>query len=304
MNKLEANLSLLIITFFAGIQYVFLAGVPASVSSFAFLSVTNLFGFLVTLAVFSTELFRIDRRQVLQSVLLAVELFGFNLFLLMGSAGLPASVSSSVVAGYFVFVPVFMLLFRQKVGASSLAGALVVVVGLFLALEVDLTVFADPHVLYLIMADICFALYLVTVDKFCAKANPSILAMGQMFFGFLFSMVAWCVNSAMTGSRLSLPADTGFWCGVVFISFFIRGLYGVVQIYAQRYVSALNTALIFSMEIVVTMLMSPVLSVLFGTESESLSAMKLVGCAIIVTGVLIADGSIIPALKRRFTHEN
>ena len=47
MNKLEANISLLIITFFAAVQYVFLAWVPESVSRFAFLCVTNLAGFLV-----------------------------------------------------------------------------------------------------------------------------------------------------------------------------------------------------------------------------------------------------------------
>ena len=46
MNKLEANISLLAITFFAAIQYVFLANIPADVSSFAFLAITNLIGFL------------------------------------------------------------------------------------------------------------------------------------------------------------------------------------------------------------------------------------------------------------------
>lgn len=300
MNKLEANLSLIIITFFAGIQYVFLANVPSSVPSFAFLAITNLFGFLFTFAFFFKELFRLDKRQLLQSIFLAAELFGFNIFLLLGSAGLPASVSSCIVAAYFVFVPVFMLLFRQKVTGNSLAGAAVVVGGVFFALEVNLSGVSNIHVLYLVAADLCFALYLVTVDKYCTKASPSILAMGQMLFGFLFSLFAWVVQTILTGENLSLPADTDFWTGVIFISFFIRGLYSVVQIYAQRYVSALNTSLIFSTELVFTIFMSPILALLFGTPSEHLTFFKLAGCALIVFGVLVADGSILPC-KRRIT---
>ena len=56
MNKLEANISLLLITFFASIQYAFLAGVPAEVSQFSFLCVTNLVGFLIMLLFFYREL--------------------------------------------------------------------------------------------------------------------------------------------------------------------------------------------------------------------------------------------------------
>ena len=46
MNKIEANISLLAITFLATVQYIFLAGVPDDLSNFAFLSITNLISFL------------------------------------------------------------------------------------------------------------------------------------------------------------------------------------------------------------------------------------------------------------------
>ena len=41
MNKLEANVSLVIITFFAAIQYIFLSAILDTVSHFAFLCITN-----------------------------------------------------------------------------------------------------------------------------------------------------------------------------------------------------------------------------------------------------------------------
>ena len=64
MTRLEANVSLFIITFFGVVQFVFLARVPSSVSHFAFLCITNLIGFLMSLAFFFQELSRLDISQV------------------------------------------------------------------------------------------------------------------------------------------------------------------------------------------------------------------------------------------------
>ena len=124
--------------------------------------------------------------------------------------------------------------------------------------------------------------------------------MGQLFFNMVFAIAAWLIQSALGKSALDIPRDPSFWGSVLFISFFIRGLYGVVQIYAQRYVSALNTSLIFSTEILMTMLMSPVLASLFGTEREDITAMKLFAGVLLIAGILIAD----PAVTKKFGSSN
>jgi drug/metabolite transporter (DMT)-like permease len=115
MNKLEANISLIIITFFAAIQYAFLSGVPDTVSHFSFLCITNLIGLAITLALFFSELFRVDKKQVFQSLTMSCLLFGFNIFLLLGTSGVGATVSACVLSAYFIFIPLFaFLLYRQK----------------------------------------------------------------------------------------------------------------------------------------------------------------------------------------------
>ena len=140
MNKLEANVSLFIITFFAAIQYAFLQGVPDTVSHFAFLCVTNLIGFLLTLAVFFSELFRVDKKQIKQSLLLSLELFGFNVFLLLGSS-VGATVSACVLSAYFVFLPLLsLLLFRIKSDRMTLCAIVVVLAGLALVFAALLVV--------------------------------------------------------------------------------------------------------------------------------------------------------------------
>ena len=128
-----------------------------------------------------------------------------------------------------------------------------------------------------------------------------------MFFSFLFSLGLWSAECKVQGVAMSLPTSApAFWAGVIFISFFIRGLYGIVSIYAMRYVSALNTSLIFSSEVAMTMVMSPVLSALFGMPKEVITPMRAVGAVVMVLGILAADGSIIrqlvKKLKRRRVH--
>lgn len=300
MNKLEANVSLFIITFFAAIQYPFLAGVPDSVSHFSFLCITNLIGFLLTLALFFSELFRLDKKQIKQSLYLSGLLFGFNVFLLLGSSGVSATVSACVLSGYFVFIPVLgLLLFKQKPERNTLIAIAVVLLGLFFMMNADGRSLLKVHILYLVIADVFFALYIMAAGKFTAGSNPSILAMGQMLFTCMISLLFWIGESFVTNQPMALPAEPAFWGSVIFVSFFIRGLYGIVQIYAQRYSSPLNTSLIFSTEILITMVMSPVLSLLFGTDPEVITGYKVIGGILMVTGILAADSTVTDSIKRR-----
>ena len=99
-----ATLGLVLITILAAIQYVFLQNVPDTVSTFAFVCVTNVIGFVILGALQFRKLAAISRRTLLKGILFAAELIGFNSFLLLGSRHLDAVVISSVVSFYFVFI--------------------------------------------------------------------------------------------------------------------------------------------------------------------------------------------------------
>ena len=303
MNRLEANVSLLIITFFAAIQYVFLAWVPESVSHFAFLCVTNLLGFLMALAFFFGELFRLDLKQVGQSFVMAGELVAFNLFLLLGASGVGPTITAAVLSAYFVLIVVLsFLLFRRRPDKASLWGSGVVLLGLFFMMDADLMGLWNKYILYLILADAAFALYIITAGHYAASSNPSILALGQMLFCFLCALLFWVGEAFLFGTPLSLPTDAEFWGSVIYTSVFIRGLYSIIQIYAQRYVSPLNTSLIFSTEIVMTLAVSPLLAHLFGTAPETITPLRIVGSAVMVMGILMTEPSFMEAVRRRLCH--
>jgi drug/metabolite transporter (DMT)-like permease len=123
--------------------------------------------------------------------------------------------------------------------------------------------------------------------------------MGRMLFSSLFAWIAWIAETAITGQNMTLPTDNSFWSSVIFMGTFVGGFYCVIQIYAQRYVSAMDAALIFSTETVITLLMVPLILAFVGETYEPVTTYKVVGCVVIVVGVLIADGSVLAALRQR-----
>jgi drug/metabolite transporter (DMT)-like permease len=299
LNKLEAKFCLFVITFFAGIQYVFLTDIDAGISEFAFLTITNFIGFVIVFAAFFGEVVVITKRNVLETLLLAVFMFLFNVCLLLGSSGMNPSVVSFAVTGYLIFIPVIYTFMKVKIPKIKLIGTAIVMIGLFIALEISPSNLGDYRLLFLLGADLFFALYIVTVGYVCNKSNPSVLAMGRMFFSFLISFVCWVIEAAVTDRAMTLPTDGSFWSSVMFISVFVCGFYCVIQIYAQRFVSSFDAALIFSTETVVTLLMAPLLVIFTGGTAAPITVLKIVGCAVIIAGVLIADSSIFIKLAHR-----
>ncbi|MCR5790384.1 MAG: DMT family transporter [Lachnospiraceae bacterium] len=304
MNKLEANLMLFTITFYAAIQYAFLAGVPQNISTFSFLFITNLIGFLIMLLFFFGELFRLDKWQVLQSLVLALELVGVNVFMMLGTADVGAMVSASVLSAYFAFVPLLdFLCFKKKPDKRILPGILIVLTGLFFMMNLDMGGLLHRGIFFLLATDIFFALYVLTLSRYSVDSNPAVLSMGQMLFSAVFAFILWMAECLIKSTPPSLPREPAFWGGVIYISFFIRGLYGIIQIYALRYVSAFNSSLIFSTEIIMTMLMSPVLALVFGTAPEPITPLRVTGAVIMVAGILLSDGAVYEKLKRRVFRE-
>jgi len=304
MNKLEASFVLLSVTFFWGIQYMFLGNIPEGISTFAFLTLTNAIGFILVASVFYKEFMRITRKLVWKSFLTAVLLFGFNVLLTMGSRSMETSTASFLAAAYIIFIPAVMVVLRKKIYRRNVAGVLMALVGIFLATGIGFGAGGggmtglSGGIFYLLGADIFFAVYIVVLEELAGDLSPVLLSMGQMFFGSLFGLYGWLVVQPET--IVNLPMETQFWASVLVIAVFIRGFTTVMQVYAQRYVSALNASLIFSMEIIFTLVSMQFLPLLLGEEREPLTAAKVCGCLCIIVGALVSEGAIrIPPSRRR-----
>ena len=148
-----SNLGLLLITFWSAMQYIFLQNIPDTVSTFCVLCITNLVGIVILGVTQLRKLKKIQKDTLVKGSILALELCGFNFFLLLGSRNMDSVVISSVVSMYFVFVTPLLLLLRKKVSFRSVVAASIAVIALILMFGGDTSsLFASKNVIYLLIS--------------------------------------------------------------------------------------------------------------------------------------------------------
>ncbi|MBP5746440.1 MAG: SpoIIE family protein phosphatase [Lachnospiraceae bacterium] len=288
-----ATLGLIFITFLAAIQYVFLNTVPETVSSFTFVCVTNLIGIAVLFVSRIRQILKISKRTLKKGAFFAVLLTGFNVFVLLGSQGMDSLVISSVVSLYFVFITPILLLIRKKVNFMSGIATVMAIIALLLMFGGNAeALFQSKKVIYLFVGDIFFASYVVSVSVMGEDEDSTLLTFSQMLFSVVFSLIGLIIEVSMGKATFSLPLDRSFWISAIFIGIFIRAVYGLLQITCQKYVSALSASLIFSTEIIITMLMNPIMSRLLNTSYAPATFYQIVGAVLLIIATLAVDENI------------
>ena len=289
-TQLVSTIALILITCLAAIQYVFLRNVPDSVTTFSFICITNLIGLVIVGVVRFKKLIGISKTTLLKGAILAIELTGFNFFLMLGSRHLDTVIISSVVSLYFVFITPMLLLLKKKVSFFSGIATVIAIISLLLMCGTDTDVlFASVDVLYLVIADLFFAAYVVSVSIIGENEDSTRLTLSQMIFACLFAFIGWIIENRLTHSSFSLPTNADFWISALFIGVCIRAIYGIVQISAQKHVSALKTSLIFSAEIIITMGINPLMCTILGISYTNATFFQLIGGVLLVVATLMVD---------------
>ena len=300
-----ATLGLVFITVLAAIQYIFLKNVPDTVSTFSFVCITNGIGLLVLGVVRFKKLFSIPKETLLKGILFALELTGFNFFLLLGSRQLDAVIISSVVSLYFVFITPMLLLLRKKVNFFSGIATVIAIIALLLMFGADTDMlFSSLNVVYLVLADIFFAAYVVSVSVLGETEDSTQLTFSQLIFSAVFAFGGWLIENALTGRTLSLPTEGSFWISALFIGVFIRAVYGLVQITSQKYVSALKASLIFSTEIIITLLANPILCRILDMEYTRATFFQTAGGVLLIIATLMVDETVMAKIGYGDLREN
>ncbi|MBO4750917.1 MAG: EamA family transporter, partial [Lachnospiraceae bacterium] len=292
-----ATLGLVFITFLAAIQYVFLINVPESVSTFSFVCITNVIGMLILFATRMKRILTIKKKTLGKGAFFALLLTGFNVFILLGSRGMDSVAISSIVSLYFVFITPMLLLLRKKVNFfSGIATAMAIIALLLMFGGVADVSMKSTSILYLILADIFFAAYVVGVSILGEGEDNAALTFSQMAFAAVFSLIGWLVEVAAGNATFKLPTEWRFWVSALFIGIFIRAVYGLLQIACQKEVPPITTSLIFSMEIIITMIMDPLMSRILGTQHVPATLYQVIGAILLIIATLTVDDTIMSKL--------
>jgi len=204
------------------------------------------------------------------------------------TAGLERTTVSStgfITGLYVVFTPLFgLLLFRRSVGLEVWAGVTLAVVGLALLSGVDV---GSPGGDLLVLASAAAqALQIVMVERYANRFDVIALVlveMGACFAGFLVIALAL--------GQLEVPHGWTVWGALLVTGVFASALAYLIQVWAQRRISAARIAVVFSLE--------TVFAGIFGywLADDRLGWLGWGGCAVILAGIIVAE----PAAARLLT---
>ena len=196
------------------------------------------------------------------------------------TAGLERTTVSStgfITGLYVVLTPLFgLLLFRTTVGLEVWAGVVLAVVGLALLSGVDV---GSPVGDLLVLASAAAqALQIVMVERYANRYDVIALVlveMGACFAGFL--------AIALALGQLEVPHGRTVWGALIVTGVFASALAYLIQVWAQRRISAARIAVVFSLE--------TVFAGIFGywLADDRLGWLGWGGCAIILAGIVLAE---------------
>lgn len=127
MTRAESNIVLFSITLCWAASYIFIKNIPAAISPFAYVTITNGIAGLILVLVFFTRLRELDRATLRRSLILALIICGNLVLERLGIVRLPASTASFIGSLNIVLVPVLLLFFKRKPSPNHLLGIVFIV---------------------------------------------------------------------------------------------------------------------------------------------------------------------------------
>ena len=279
-------LALILVTAVWGVTFVQVKDAVDVYPLFAFLAVRY------TIASGALGLFGARRlRSLGRSGVLAGGVLGALLGVGIGlqTAGLERTTVSStgfITGLYVVLTPLFgLVLFRTRVGIEVWLGVVLAVAGLGMLSGVHAgSTGGDALVLASTSAQ---ALQIVMVERYANRFDAIALT--------LVEMATCCVGFlaiALAVGDLSVPRGWTIWGAVLVTGVFASALAYLIQVWAQRRLSAARIALVFSLETVFAGLFGYVLS------GDRLGWLGWSGCAAILGGIVLAEPAAARALRR------
>lgn len=195
--------------------------------------------------------------------------------------------SAGFITGlYVLFTPLLALaLFRTPIPRELWAAVALALIGLALLSGVPAGSAAGD--LLVLMSTVAQAFQIVMVERYANRYDVFALTFVQIAVACLVFLVL-----AVALGDLSLPRGATVWAALLVTGLFAVAFAYLVQVWAQRRVSATRIAIVFSLETV----FAGLAGYLFA--GDRIGAVGLAGCAAILAGIVIAEPAAAATLRR------
>lgn len=219
-----------------------------------------------------------DRRLLLTGGLIAGGvLFSAASLQQVGLLYTTAAKAGFITGLYIILVPVIGLALRHKTGANTWVGALIAMAGLYyLSVTEEFTIgYGD---LLQVVGALFWAVHLLVLDHYSSRVAPIRLAGVQFVVCGLLSLVTAFVIETPTVSGALAGWQALLYAGLVSV-----GIGYTLQVVGQRGAHPAHAAIILSLETVFAAIGGVLLL------GESLDERALVGCSLMLAGMLISQ---------------
>ncbi len=271
------SLALIAVTAIWGVTFVQVKDAVAIYPLFAFLAVRFAIASVALAPVAVGRLRGLGRSGMGAGALLGLLLAGGYALQTEGLAHTSVSSTGFITGLYVVLTPLVALaLFRDRLGLAGWVGIALAVAGLAMLSGVhrgqvlgDMLVLASAAVQ---------AGQIVAVGRFAPRFDPLAL----VFVEIVVSFAGFAIVAAALGS-LSVPRGWTVWGALLVTGVFASAFAYLVQAWVQQRTTAARAALIFTLEAPFAALFGYLLS------GDRLGAVGWAGCAVILTGIVIAE---------------
>jgi drug/metabolite transporter (DMT)-like permease len=281
-----AAVSLLLVTVVWGVTFVQVKDAVAIYPLFAFLTVRYAIASAVLAPFAALRLRGLGRDGLLAGAFLGA-------LLAIGSALQSAGLERTTVTNtgfitglYVLLTPLFaLILFRTRITRELWLAVGLALVGLALLAGVPSGSAAGD--LLVLLSTAAQALQIVMVERYANRFDAVALTFVEMVAVFVgFAAIAVALGD------LSVPHGRTVWAALLVTGVFASALAYLIQIWAQRRISATRIAIIFSLETVWAGFFGYVL------DGDRLGVVGWTGCALIFVAILIAEPAAAAVLRR------
>ena len=272
---LFAALALGLVALCWGTSFAVIKDIIGSIPPFGLMLLRFGLSTLLLGAFFGHRLRTLTLPQLGRSVTIGGFLTAAFVALVLGIRHTTASNQSFLVGACVIFVPFLgWLVSGRRPGGFAVAGALLATFGIAL-LTLDASFNINKGDLLSLLCSLAYAAHMVAIERLGRDVDPIASTLVQF-------AVATLTFLALTAGfeTVRFPMSPKLWTAVAYLVVFTTVIAFTIQNMAQRFLSSTSTALILTLETA----FGGVFAVLY--LHEQLTARMLVGCGIILAGIL------------------
>ncbi len=288
MNRLQANLCLLCVTFCWSTEVIIFACIPGDVLPFATTGITSLVGggllffcfFRRILAGLQTQ----RKKQLLRCLFLGGLNGVYNILYQFGLDYFDVSTGAFTLCLTVALMPFLLLLQRKRVEKKSWLSAALVFGGVLCASVGVVQPEQLPGLLIIVLGCLLRAVFIIKLNQYAREHDPVLLSALIAVAVGLVSFLLWFSVQPETFAAIHWSATVI--ASLAIYAYFVIAFAQTLNVFAQRRSTPVNAAIIYAMEIVFSVIWGAVLPASL-IDPVQLTPQLLLGLLCVVVGNLV-----------------